>query len=1388
MQGHAGSREFRRVIVFGVLWACACDGVAGGATEASLPPEEGFPSVASAVGEPCTPGTSAVVLNEIRLVPSAIDFAYVELHNPGFSPVDIGGDSLVFQVDTGSYQTLVSVVLPEPQVIPAGGFLLACVDPDPARNAGIPGCQVTLAGLMPGTWRMVALWDGAQEVYLDRIDFASDQFPTTASIALRNPLLDNALVMQPTNPDDPSAWQFLDFGLSSRTYGSGVGQGTPGEANSDVFRQVDLPACDDGDPCTWDRCVSGTCDSSQHKPGCCTQDLECFDANLCTTDRCIGNTCTWTRDPDCCRVNSDCDDGNTCTRDICTASRCMRLPRAGCCTTASDCDDRSPCTHDTCLLGQCFHAPNVEACCLDDAWCHAYADDRNPCSAERCVEDPASGVKDCQHVFSDDCLTPLPLVESFDGTTTIAQRGWSFLDLGSPAADHWSQTGTGDLGPDGHLRFTWLPSVDGAKSYARTPTIDARASATISFNVTNSTSVQWRMKYRHGIPGRTVNLKVLASDTGDFSTAEVIWSRAATEDLPYSIETAAVPSGIRAAQTLRVAFLVDTGDSTTADLDAWEIDDVRVAAGVPNHLVKAMAVRCPTHGTCSSANWTTIATVAAPTPIPDVTMNVCERVRLVLCMRDVDAYYGTWQIFGYPASFVDSTPMDVPPFLQPSGEVGQANGCETLGVAVAAVCGIPSAATEKGWFYCAMDAVPGCDDAAADRYRTGLRTVDEYDPGAEERNSPFESLASLNLNVLLRDGYVVWSPNGWTDPSAIAVRDAIRAAGRKAQVVKDLDLLPQLQPYQGIWAVLGVSGRYHQVTSAEAARLKAYLDGGGRMVLEGGEFFTKPAGVQADTVLHPYFKVRTVHSGAPKLEGPVSGRNFLEGYVFDCSQDAAVNAGNDAIEHLPEQGGKEILRVEGGTTQFSTSVAFRNGTYRTIGSTLPYAGLLERSGGGLLSGAMARMLTFLENGSVECTSNAQCEDYEACTTDACQSGSCRNDWRSGCVPCVNDAVRPSGASACSTDTACRPDLGYCVSVRCNGNYCSFRRDAASPDVPVQMTAANPHFEVPVAVTRTGLVGDLQVKVKARSTYRGYLRLALRGPDGTEVVLKEAVPTDAKANVYETYDIGVPLPSGQSLDAFLEHEYLGTWTLVVDNLDPEVNTGWLDGWYLWVGKSPKCWFLAHCDDYTVCTTDACTDGYCRNTWINCNDGNACTDDGCNAVTGCTHANHGRACEDGDACTFGDACSGGACIPGGPRDCDDHNPCTDDSCDPATGCLHVANDANPCGDGDPCTNGDHCASGTCTGTVYACDDGIACTDDACNGDGTCTAELWSGWCLIGAVCREAGEPDPSDPCKACDPDIAPTAWSARPEDSPCGTDMTCRGGECLPIPSEPVPDTP
>ncbi len=174
--------------------------------------------------------------------------------------------------------------------------------------------------------------------------------------------------------------------------------------------------CDDGSPCTADRCVEGRCASLQiaaccvtnadcddenpctvdacggqvcvNAPiaGCCVEDVDCEDSVACTTDRCVAGGCAWVldgiADPPCCAGDAQCEDGDPCTLNQCdTVCRTTPVAGPGCCEVDANCGDDDPCTADRCIAGQCAALPATD-CCVADADCA----DASPCTSNLCVD------------------------------------------------------------------------------------------------------------------------------------------------------------------------------------------------------------------------------------------------------------------------------------------------------------------------------------------------------------------------------------------------------------------------------------------------------------------------------------------------------------------------------------------------------------------------------------------------------------------------------------------------------------------------------------------------------------------------------------------------------------------------------------------------------------------------------------------------------------------------------------------------------------------------------------------------------------------------------------------------------------------------------------------
>lgn len=60
--------------------------------------------------------------------------------------------------------------------------------------------------------------------------------------------------------------------------------------------------------------------------------------------------------------------------------------------------------------------------------------------------------------------------------------------------------------------------------------------------------------------------------------------------------------------------------------------------------------------------------------------------------------------------------------------------------------------------------------------------------------------------------------------------------------------------------------------------------------------------------------------------------------------------------------------------------------------------------------------------------------------------------------------------------------------------------------------------------------------------------------------------------------------------------------------------------------------------------------------------------------CAGQPNGTLCSDGNVCTQTDVCENGVCVGMNPLSCEDNQPCTVDSCNPTTGCQHVAVSCN------------------------------------------------------------------------------------------------------------------
>lgn len=201
----------------------------------------------------------------------------------------------------------------------------------------------------------------------------------------------------------------------------------PGTDTSVGTECVSSSQCDDGQPCTTDRCNRGWCSNVP---------MDCDDGDDCTEDSCSEGKCRNLKIPGCCEIDADCDDGDPCTKDdSCSMmKRCViKPPISNCCRSDADCVDSDPCTRDVCQINLlCNHIWEKKAgvCCGEDRDCS----DSDSCTRDHCVlYEGQHGRCDYETICCDDDS------ECTDGETTCLEGVCEVPEggLGKECAYRW---------------------------------------------------------------------------------------------------------------------------------------------------------------------------------------------------------------------------------------------------------------------------------------------------------------------------------------------------------------------------------------------------------------------------------------------------------------------------------------------------------------------------------------------------------------------------------------------------------------------------------------------------------------------------------------------------------------------------------------------------------------------------------------------------------------------------------------------------------------------------------------------------------------------------------------------------------------------------------------
>ncbi|HYQ03073.1 MAG TPA: Ig-like domain-containing protein [Polyangiaceae bacterium] len=433
-----------------------------------------------------------------------------------------------------------------------------------------------------------------------------------------------------------------------------------------------------------------------------------------------------------------------------------------------------------------------------------------------------------------------------------------------------------------------------------------------------------------------------------------------------------------------------------------------------------------------------------------------------------------------------------------------------------------------------------------------------------------------------------------------------------------------------------------------------------------------------------------------------------------------------------------------------------------------------------------------------CSTAADCNDGNDCTSDVCSSGTCVNAKLSAGASCndQNSSTKNDvcdGAGSCAgtpytcTPSACEsasvPNGTGCVGTpvsngtACNdGNACT-QTDSCQSGVctgsnPVTCGAASACHVAPTCVPATGLC------------------TSPAQPDGT------GCNDGNGCTQSDTCQSGV---------------CVGTSPITCTAIDQCHSAGTCAP-ATGLCSTPSLPNGTGCNDGNACTqSDSCQSGVCTGAApVTCTAVDQCHVAGtCSPATGlCSSPSKvdGSSCNDGNACTQTDTCQSGTCSGGNAVVCNPIDQCHNaGTCNPSSGTCSSPSKPNgsACSDGDACTQTDTCQSGTCSGT-----NPVVCSAvDQCHNAGTCNPT--NGTCSSpsksdGTACNDGNACTQTDTCQSgicagnspitctaldqchavgtCSPATGVCSTPAKPDGSSCSdgnacsqTD-TCQSGTC------------
>jgi len=210
---------------------------------------------------------------------------------------------------------------------------------------------------------------------------------------------------------------------------------------------------------------------------------------------------------------------------------------------------------------------------------------------------------------------------------------------------------------------------------------------------------------------------------------------------------------------------------------------------------------------------------------------------------------------------------------------------------------------------------------------------------AVSEDSGYVDTFYINIKIGAGGDFLIWDPDP-NHSSASEIETALEAVGYNGVYTTDLSVYyGELQYYQAVFVCVGIYSTNYTIPdgSADATALVNYVNGGGRMYLEGGDVWYFDPQYNSGYDFGPLFGINPTSDGSSDL-ATVQGQSS----TFTTGMNFSYSGENNWIDHISPTG-TGFLIFENSSPAYDCGVANDAGSYRTVGVSWEFGGLVDGS-------------------------------------------------------------------------------------------------------------------------------------------------------------------------------------------------------------------------------------------------------------------------------------------------------------------------------------------------------------------------------------------------------------------------------------------------------------